>query len=145
MACAVPTVKPLADLYTMLNAFKTLKVPVGPDGRVRTEVRICGTKTGPEHRLHRGVPVQPRAVAPPAAAPGARAPRWCPVTTRPRSSRSPRSLSQDPVMLQAYRSGDPYVAFARHVGAIPPGGRQDHAPGRPGEVQAHRLARPATA
>jgi DNA polymerase-1 len=25
-------------------------------------------------------------------------------------------------MLQAYRSGDPYVAFARHVGAIPPTG-----------------------
>ena len=25
-------------------------------------------------------------------------------------------------MLQAYRSGDPYVAFARHVGALPPDG-----------------------
>ena len=121
MALAVPAVKPLADLYTMLNAFKTLKVPVGPDERVRTEVRVCGTKTG---RNTASTAEYPFNLAP-----------WLRQLLRPTPGTAlvscdyaaeefqiAAALSQDPVMLQAYRSGDPYVAFARHVGAIPPTG-----------------------
>ena len=32
------------------------------------------------------------------------------------------ALSGDPAMCAAYRSGDPYLAFARQAGAIPPDG-----------------------
>ena len=121
MAQAVPAVKPLADLFTMLTAFKTLKVPVGPDGRVRTEVRVCGAKTG---RNTASTAEYPFNLAP-----------WLRHHLRPAPGTALVScdyaaeefqiaavLSRDPVMQQAYRSGDPYVAFARHVGAIPPTG-----------------------
>jgi DNA polymerase I len=121
MAQAVPAVKPLADLFTMLNGLKVLKVPVGPDGRVRTEVRVCGAKTG---RNSFSSVEYPFAL-----------PAWLRCLVRPRPGTALVScdysaeefqiaavLSQDPVMLAAYRSGDPYVAFARHVGAIPPAG-----------------------
>src|SRR5438309_989200 len=30
------------------------------------------------------------------------------------------ALSRDPLMLEAYRSGDPYLAFAKQAGAAPP-------------------------
>jgi hypothetical protein len=106
MALTVPAVKPLTDLYTMLNAFKTLKVPVGPDGRVRTEVRVCGAKTG-------------RNTASTAAYPFNLAP-WLRHLLRPAPGTAlvscdyaaeefqiAAALAHDPVMLQAYRSGDP--------------------------------------
>jgi DNA polymerase I-like protein with 3'-5' exonuclease and polymerase domains len=98
-----------------------LKVPVGPDGRVRTEVRVCGTKTG---RNTASTAEYPFNLAP-----------WLRHLLRPTPGTAlvacdyaaeefqiAAALSQDPVMLQAYRSGDPYVAFARHVGALPPDG-----------------------
>jgi DNA polymerase I len=30
------------------------------------------------------------------------------------------ALSRDPLMMDAYRSGDPYLAFAKQAGAAPP-------------------------
>jgi DNA polymerase I-like protein with 3'-5' exonuclease and polymerase domains len=118
MALAVPAVKPLADLFAILNAFKTLKVPVGPDGRVRTDVRVCGTKTG---RNTASTAEYPFNLAP-----------WLRHLLRPTPGTALVSLdyaaeefqiaavlSQDPVMRQAYASGDPYTSFARHVGAMP--------------------------
>jgi len=35
------------------------------------------------------------------------------------------ALSDDPAMLQAYDSGDPYLAFAKQVGAVPAGGTKE--------------------
>jgi DNA polymerase-1 len=41
------------------------------------------------------------------------------------------ALSNDPAMLAAYRSGDPYLAFARQAGVVPPDAtKQSHGPQR---------------
>src|SRR5262249_31242557 len=40
-------------------------------------------------------------------------------------------LARDPAMIEAYRSGDPYLAFGKQAGMIPPTGRKaSHRAGR---------------
>ena len=45
------------------------------------------------------------------------------------------ALSGDPLMMEAYRSGDPYLAFAKQAGAAPPEATKGDAQGGPGPIQ----------
>jgi DNA polymerase I len=68
------------------------------------------------------------------------------------------ALSRDPLMMEAYESGDPYLAFAKQAGAVPPEGtKQSHGAerdlfkacvlavqyGMGEESLAHRIGQPA--
>ena len=52
------------------------------------------------------------------------------------------SLSGDAAMMDAYRSGDPYLAFGKQAGRIPPDGTKQSSRGRARAVQGMRSRRP---
>ena len=52
------------------------------------------------------------------------------------------ALSRDPLMMDAYHSGDPYLAFAKQAGAAPGGRDQGHPQGGAGSIQVDRVGGP---
>ena len=117
-AQSYPELEPLRQLLGLLDQFKRMQIAVGPDGRNRASIMPFGTKTGrnaprARHSLFAG-------------------PRWIRGLIRPEPGHAlayidwssqefgiMAALSQDANMLDSYNSGDPYLSFARHAGAVP--------------------------
>lgn len=124
MAKAHPILQPLRELRVSLSKMRLSALTVGTDGRNRTLLSAFRSKTG------RNQPSTTKFMFGPAV--------WIRSLIRPNPGRSlayvdwsqqefgiAAALSQDPTMLDAYASGDPYLAFAKQAGAIPPDGTKE--------------------
>ena len=126
MAKIHPEVAPIHELRATLGQFRLNDLSVGSDGRNRTLLSAFGARSG------RNTPSSKRFIFGPAV--------WLRALIRPQpgcalayldwSSEEfgiGAVLSGDQAMIAAYVSGDPYLAFAKKVGAVPADGtRQSH-------------------
>jgi DNA polymerase I len=125
-----PQLEPLKELRHTLSDLRLEKLAVGPDGRNRTLLSAFGAKTG------RNTPSANRFVFGPST--------WIRGLIKPPEGSAiaymdwssqeiwiAAKFSEDPAMLQAVLSGDPYLTFAKMAGLAPPGAtRQTHEPVR---------------
>jgi hypothetical protein len=130
MARAYPTVAPLRELRHALGQLRLHELAVGADGRNRCLLSAFGARTG------RNAPSNSRFIFGPST--------WLRGLIRPGPGRAvayvdweqqefgiAAALSGDAAMQDAYRSGDPYLAFAKQAGAVPPNAtKQTHGPAR---------------
>ena len=119
MAAAYPEqVGPIWELRKTLNKLRVERLAVGSDGRNRTPLRPFASRTG------RNQPSTSRFIFGSSA--------WIRGLIRPELGMAlayldyeqqefgiAAALSGDEAMGEAYRSGDPYLAFARQAGAVP--------------------------
>ena len=126
MARAHPEVSLMRELRHALSQMRLAELAVGHDGRNRCLLSIFGSRTG------RNQPSNTRFIFGPST--------WLRGLIRPSRGRAiayvdyeqqefgiAAALSADPAMRDAYAGGDPYLAFARQAGQIPPGGtRESH-------------------
>src|SRR5262249_35068471 len=121
VARAYPALAPLRELRHALGQLRLHDLAVGPDGRNRVLLSAFASRTG------RNRPSSSRFVSGPGVGLGG--------LIRPGPGRAvayvdweqqefgiAAALSQDPAMMAAYASGDPYLAFAKQAGAVPPDG-----------------------
>lgn len=114
-----PELQPLRQLRETLGALKLFDLEVGEDGRNRTILGAFGSKTG------RNQPSNTKGIFGPS--------NWVRHLIKPEPGMAlayidfeqqefaaAAALSGDTAMLEAYRSSDPYLAFARMAGAVPP-------------------------
>jgi hypothetical protein len=119
MARSYLAVAPLRELRVALSQMRLSDLAVGPDGRNRTLLSAFRARTG------RNQPSNTRFIFGPAA--------WLRSLIQPpvgyglayvdwaqQEFGIAAALSGDPLMLEAYRSGDPYLTFAKQAGAAPP-------------------------
>jgi hypothetical protein len=119
MAKAYPYLQGLKDVRHLLGAMKLNALAVGTDGRNRTMLSPFQSKTG------RNQPSSSKYIFGPAV--------WLRSLIQPEPGRAliyadyaqqefaiAGYLSGDPAMQEAYRSGDPYLSFAKMAGAAPP-------------------------
>lgn len=119
MARAHPAIAPLRELRVALSQMRLSELAVGQDGRNRCLLSAFRARTG------RNQPSNARFIFGPAV--------WLRGLIQPRPGYGlayidwsqqefgiAAALSQDPSMMEAYRSGDPYLAFARQAGLVPP-------------------------
>jgi DNA polymerase-1 len=112
-------VAPLRELRHSLSAMRLSDLAVGPDGRNRCLLSAFRARTG------RNQPSNSRSIFGPAV--------WLRFLIRPREGWGlayldwaqqefgiAAALSDDPRMILAYESGDPYLEFAKQAGAAPP-------------------------
>lgn len=113
-----PEIAPLRELRHALGKMRLHSLCVGTDGRARTSIMPFGSKTS------RNQPSNTRFVF--------GASRWIRSLIQPASGRAiayvdwvsqeiaiAAALSSDDVLWEAYTSGDPYMAFAKHAGLVP--------------------------
>lgn len=126
MARSSPDVALMRELRVSLSQLRLSDLAVGTDGRNRTMLSPFRAKTG------RNQPSNSRFIFGPST--------WLRGLIRPEPGRAvayvdwsqqefgiAASLSGDPAMMEAYRSGDPYLAFGKQAGRIPPDGtKQTH-------------------
>jgi DNA polymerase I len=118
MADIYPAVRPIYELRSSISKLRVSKLAVGKDGRNRTLIGAFNAKTG------RNQPSNSKFIFGPA--------KWMRGLIKPPEGYGlayidweqqeygiAAALSGDPAMLAAYRSGDPYLAFAKQAGAIP--------------------------
>jgi hypothetical protein len=123
-ARARPEVARLAELRSTLDGLRLHDLAVGPDGRNRTLLGAFLAKTGRNQPSTSGFVFGPA--------------RWVRGLIRPGPGNAvayvdwsqqefgiAAALSGDARMLDAYRSGDPYLAFAVLAGAAPPGATKE--------------------
>ena len=130
-AKAHPQLAELRELRVSLGQMRLFQdLAVGPDGRNRTSLAPFRAKTG------RNQPSNARFIFGPS--------RWLRSLIQPARGMAvayidysqqefgiAAALSGDTAMMAAYRSGDPYLAFGKQAGAIPPDGTKiTHAPQR---------------
>jgi hypothetical protein len=120
MARAYPVeVAPIRELRHALSQMRLQDLPVGGDGRNRCLLSAFGSKTA------RNQPSNTRFIFGPST--------WLRSLIRPEPGRAvayvdwsgqeygiAAALSGDPAMRRDYQSGDPYLAFAKRAGAVPP-------------------------
>lgn len=119
MARAYPAVAPIRELRVSLSEMRLSELAVGADGRNRCLLSAFRALTG------RNQPSNARFVFGPAV--------WLRGLIRPEPGWGlayvdwsqqefgiAAALSGDPAMIAAYESGDPYLAFAKQAGAVPP-------------------------
>ncbi len=119
-----PAVSPIHELRVMLSQMRLEGLAVGQDGRNRCMLSAFSAKTG------RNQPSNSRFIFGPAV--------WLRGLVRPERGFGlayldweqqefgiAAALSGDSTMTAAYKSGDPYIAFARQAGAIPPDGTKE--------------------
>jgi hypothetical protein len=131
MAKAYPSVTELRELRSALGKMRLFDdLAIGPDGRNRTGLMAFRAKTG------RNQPSNAKFIFGPS--------RWLRSLIKPGPGMAvayidygqqefgiAAALSGDEAMAEAYRSGDPYLAFGKQAGAIPPEGtKATHAPER---------------
>jgi DNA polymerase family A len=118
---AYPAVKPIGELLYLLGKLKLneLAANTGVDGRNRVLLSPLGAKTG------RNTPSNTRSVFGPAVwarglitPPPGRALAY--VDWKSQEIALAGWLYQDPVLLADVASGDPYIAFGRRTGLVPP-------------------------
>ena len=126
MARSHPKVAPLRELRQTLSSMRLLKLAVGQDGRNRCLLSMFAAKTG------RNQPSNAKFIFGPSA--------WLRGLIKPLEGYGlayvdwsqqefaiAAVLSGDENMMEAYQSGDPYLAFAKQAGAVPPDGtKQSH-------------------
>lgn len=118
MAKAYPAVTPIKELRSTLSELRLEDLAVGADGRNRCLLSYLGSRTG------RNQPSNSRFIFGPSA--------WIRSLIRPEPGRAlayvdwsqqefgiAAALSGDQRMIEAYRSGDPYLALAKMAGAAP--------------------------
>jgi len=118
MSIAYPEIEPLRQLRKTISLLRFSELGVGRDGRNRTLLSPFASKTG------RNQPSNSRFIFGPAA--------WLRSLIQPKPGHSiayidysqqelaiAAAFSGDPKMLQAYESGDFYLAFAKLAGAAP--------------------------
>jgi DNA polymerase family A len=121
MARSYPDVAPIRELCYALSQMRLADLAVGRDGRNRCLLSAFRARTG------RNQPSNSRFIFGPAV--------WLRGLIKPEPGAGlayidwgqqefgiAAALSGDRHMLQAYESGDPYLAFAKQAGAIPPEG-----------------------
>jgi DNA polymerase I len=119
MVKTYPFLQGLKDLRYLMGAMKLNALPVGADGRNRTMLSPFRSITG------RNQPSSSKYIFGPAV--------WLRSLIQPEPGMAliyadykqqefaiAGYLSGDPAMLQAYRTGDPYLSFAKLAGAAPP-------------------------
>ena len=119
MARAYPLVSPIRELRSSLSEMRLLGLQVGDDGRNRSLLSPFRSKTG------RNQPSNTKSIFGPAV--------WLRGLIQPKPGTAiayidwsqqefgiAAALSGDPVMIDAYLSGDPYLAFAIQAKAAPP-------------------------
>lgn len=118
MARSRPEVAPLHELRATLSQMRLAQLEVGADGRNRTMLSVFRARTG------RNQPSNSRFIFGPAV--------WVRSLIQPPPGHAvayldwsqqefgiAAALSGDHDMQEAYRSGDPYLAFAKQAGAVP--------------------------
>jgi DNA polymerase-1 len=113
-----PQIAPLKELRSTLSGMRLTGLEVGPDGRNRCMLSAFGTKTG------RNAPSNTKFAFGPAV--------WLRSLIKPPEGRGivycdfsgqeiaiAAALSADEQLIEAYQSGDPYIAFARAAGLVP--------------------------
>jgi hypothetical protein len=118
MARSCPSVSPLRELRSTLSEMRLSDLSVGRDGRNRTMISAFRARTG------RNQPSNTKFIFGPAV--------WLRGLIRPPHEHGityidwqqqefgiAAALSGDPLMMEAYRSGDPYLTFAKQAGAVP--------------------------
>jgi hypothetical protein len=124
MSRSYPEILPLKELRSSLNRLRLNDLEVGSDGRNRCMLSAFRAKTG------RNLPSSSKYIFGPSV--------WIRSLIRPESGHGiayvdwsqqefgiAAVLSEDSQMIEAYESGDPYLAFARQAGAIPRGGTKE--------------------
>jgi hypothetical protein len=119
MSRGYPVVAPLRELRTSLAALRLNDLAVGSDGRNRVLLSAFRARTG------RNQPSNAKFIFGPAT--------WLRGLIQPPSGYGvayidwsqqefgiAAALSRDPLMMDAYHSGDPYLEFAKQAGAAPP-------------------------
>lgn len=118
-ARSYPQLQQLRELQVTLSQMRLAELAVGSDGRNRTLLSAFRSRTG------RNQPSNSRFAFGPSA--------WMRGLIKPPSGHAiayvdwsqqefgiAAALSGDPLMMAAYHSGDPYLAFAKQAGAVPP-------------------------
>jgi hypothetical protein len=120
MARVYPKVAPMRELRSALSEMRLSNITVGDDGRNRCLLSPFSSKTGrnqpPNSRFIFGPSVWLRGLIKPR-------PGFCLayIDYSQQEFGIAAALSCDEKMMEAYRSGDPYLAFAMQVGAVPLG------------------------
>lgn len=123
-----PRLFPLYELRHNLGKMRLNELQVGQDGRNRAWLKPFGTRTA------RNAPSNTKFIFGPSV--------WLRGLIKPEPGHGiayidweqqefgiAAVLSGDPAMLEAYHSGDPYLAFAKQAGDIPPEGTKVSHPG----------------
>ena len=118
MSLKYPILQPLRELRASLSQIRLTELPVGSDGRNRCLLSPFRSRTG------RNQPSNTRFLFGPAV--------WVRFLMKPKSGWGlayidwsqqefgiAAALSKDVLMMDAYTSGDPYLAFAKQAGAVP--------------------------
>jgi DNA polymerase I len=118
-ARAYPEVAPLRELRNALSEMRLADLAVGRDGRNRTMLSAFRARTGRNQPSNTkfifGPSVWLRGLIQPPPCYGLAYIDW-----QQQEFGIAAALSGDPLMKAAYKSGDPYLAFAKQAGAIPP-------------------------
>jgi len=118
MARSYPEVAPLRELRSALSEMRLSDLAVGRDGRNRTMISAFRARTGRNQPSNTkfifGPAVWLRALIQPPPGYGIAYIDW-----QQQEFGIAAALSHDRTMLDAYRSGDPYLAFAKQAGAAP--------------------------
>jgi hypothetical protein len=121
MARLYPQVAPLKDLRYALSQMRLADLAVGSDGRNRTMLSAFRARTGRNQPSNSGFIFGPavwlRGLIKPEPGHGLAYVDWS-----QQEFGIAASLSGDAAMMEAYLSGDPYLAFAKQAGAVPPDG-----------------------
>jgi hypothetical protein len=117
-ARAHPRIAPLRELRAALSEMRLADLAVGQDGRNRTLLsafRACTGRNQPSNsKFIFGPSVWLRGLIQPPPGHGLAYIDWS-----QQEFGIAAALSGDPLMMGAYHSGDPYVAFAKQAGAVP--------------------------
>ena len=118
MARGYPTIAPLRELRGALSEMRLSDLAVGRDGRNRTMLSAFRARTGRNQPSNTkfifGPSVWLRGLIQPPAGSGIAYIDW-----QQQEFGIAAALSGDPLMIDAYRSSDPYLAFAKQAGAAP--------------------------
>ena len=121
MARSRPEIALLRELRQSLSKMRLSGLAVGKDGRNRCMLSAFGAKTGRNQPSTSEFIFGPSAWLRGLIKPGP----GCGIAYIDWSQQEfgiAAALSKDPRMMEAYESGDPYLAFARQAGAVPPDG-----------------------
>jgi hypothetical protein len=118
MAKAYPAVAPLRELRSSLSDLRLMDLQVGSDGRNRTLLSPFRARSGRNQPSNTKFIFGPatwiRGLIKPPRGTGVAYIDW-----NQQEFGIAAKLSGDEVMLEAYQSGDPYLAFAKQAGAVP--------------------------
>jgi DNA polymerase-1 len=113
-----PQIAPLYSLSSCMSKMRLFKLNVGEDGRNRSSLSIFSSKTGRNQpstsQFIFGPAVWLRSLIQPNEGYGLAFVDWC-----QQEHGIAAALSGDANMIAAYKSGDPYLMFAKQAGAAP--------------------------